>query len=195
MAPNEQNPMPEAKKQRQKVLTITLVIISLAIALLALIGFLFINRHTEQLEGQAEATAVRISGKLPGRVVKIYVEEGQAVNKGDTLVHIHSSLVDARLYQAEAMQQAAAAQNSKIDQGTRIQVIQGAYELWQQAIAARTIAEKNLQQNGGTLQTGCCKRTETRRSPSSIYSGKSCRKRRKKPIPDGKRGGTETGQG
>ncbi|WP_289856966.1 HlyD family secretion protein [uncultured Muribaculum sp.] len=142
MAPNEQNPMPEAKKQRQKVLTITLVIISLAIALLALIGFLFINRHTEQLEGQAEATAVRISGKLPGRVVKIYVEEGQAVNKGDTLVHIHSSLVDARLYQAEAMQQAAAAQNSKIDQGTRIQVIQSAYELWQQALAARTIAEK-----------------------------------------------------
>ena len=142
MAPNEQNPTPDAVKQRQKVLAVTLVIITLAVALLALVGFLFINHHTEQLEGQAEATSIRISGKLPGRVVKIYVEEGQPVHKGDTLVRIHSSLVDARLYQAEAMEQAAAAQNAKVDKGTRSQIIQSAYELWQQAAAARTIAEK-----------------------------------------------------
>lgn len=142
MAPNEQNPTPEAVNKRQKTLIVTLAVIMLAVALLALVGFIFINRHTEQLEGQAEATSIRISGKLPGRVMEIYVEEGQPVHKGDTLVHIHSSLVDARLYQAEAMQQAAAAQNSKVDEGTRKQIIQGAYELWQQAAAARNIAEK-----------------------------------------------------
>ncbi|MCM1022389.1 MAG: HlyD family efflux transporter periplasmic adaptor subunit [Muribaculum sp.] len=135
-------PTPQQKAERERSISVTLIIIIIAVALLALIGFLFVNRHEEMLEGQAEATSVRISGKLPGRVVRFYVEEGQPVNKGDTLVHIHSSLAEARLYQAEAMQEVASAQNSKIDQGTRSQIIQGAYELWQQAKAARVIAEK-----------------------------------------------------
>ncbi len=132
----------EPQTKKGSALTITLVVLILAVALLALVGFLFVNRTDEYLEGQAEATSLRISGKLPGRVAEIYVEEGQAVHKGDTLVHIHSSLAEARLYQAEAVKQATAAQNSKIDQGTRPQIVQGAYELWQQAKAAREIAEK-----------------------------------------------------
>lgn len=140
---NENQPS-ALKTKRERTLSITLVLFTLAVALLALIGFLFINRHDEFLEGQAEATSVRISGKLPGRVVEIFVEEGQPVHKGDTLVHIHSSLAEAKLYQAEAMQQVASAQNQKIDQGTRAQIIQGAFQLWQQAKAAREIAEKTF---------------------------------------------------
>ena len=35
--------------------------------------------------------------------MEIYVEEGQKVKAGDTLVHIHSSLADAKMYQAEAV--------------------------------------------------------------------------------------------
>jgi len=70
------------------------------------------------------------------------VQEGQDVKAGDTLVHIHSSLAEAKLYQAEALKDAASAQNRKIDAGTRSQIIQSAYDLWQQAIAARNIAEK-----------------------------------------------------
>lgn len=142
MATLESNQSPQSKAKRERLLNVTLVIVMLAVALLALVGFLFINRTDEFLEGQAEATTLRISGKLPGRVVEIFVEEGQQVKKGDTLVHIHSSLAEAKLYQAEAMQQVASAQNSKIDNGTRAQIIQAAYQLWQQAAAARDIAEK-----------------------------------------------------
>lgn len=120
----------------------TLIVVVVAVALLALIGFLFLKPKSEIIEGQAEATSVRISGKLPGRVLEFYVQEGQDVKAGDTLVHIHSSLAEAKLYQAEALKGAASAQNRKIDAGTRSQIIQSAYDLWQQAIAARNIAEK-----------------------------------------------------
>ncbi|MCM1503815.1 MAG: efflux RND transporter periplasmic adaptor subunit [Muribaculum sp.] len=142
MASTDQTTPQQVKIEKGNALLGTLVIVFLAVALLALIGFLFLKPKTDLIEGQAEATSVRISGKLPGRVIELYVEEGQQVKAGDTLVHIHSSLADAKLYQAEAMQTAASAQNKKIDAGTRSQVIQSAYDLLQQAIAARNIAEK-----------------------------------------------------
>ena len=128
--------------KKENALVGTLVIVVIAVALLALIGFLFLKPKSQIVEGQAEATSVRISGKLPGRVMEFYVQEGQTVKAGDTLVHIHSSVADAKLYQAEAMKEAAAAQNKKIDAGTRKQIVQSAYDLWQQAIAAKNIAEK-----------------------------------------------------
>ncbi len=129
-------------KKEEKGLMIVLCGILAGVALLAISGFLFLSPPQEIIEGQADATAVRISGKLPGRIAKFYVTEGDHVKQGDTLVHIHSSLVEAKLMQAEAMETAANAQNRKIDIGTRPQIIQSAYELWQQAIAAKTIAQK-----------------------------------------------------
>lgn len=129
-------------KKEEKGLIIILCGILAGVALLAIAGFLFLSPPPEIIEGQADATAVRISGKLPGRIAKFYVTEGDHVKQGDTLVHIHSSLVEAKLMQAEAMETAANAQNRKIDIGTRPQIVQSAYELWQQAIAAKTIAQK-----------------------------------------------------
>ena len=111
-------------------------------ALLAIAGVLFLNKPDEIIEGQADATAVRISGKLPGRVVDLYVEEGDMVKAGDTLVHIHSSLADAKLVQAMGMETAAKAMNRKVDAGTRSQIIQSAYDLWQQARSAESITKK-----------------------------------------------------
>lgn len=110
--------------------------------ILAIIGFLFVNRPADILQGQAEATSVRVSGKLPGRVMEFYVKEGDMVHKGDTLVHIHSSLVEARLQQARAMETAAQAVDRKVDAGTRSQIVQSAYEMWQQAEAAVSITKK-----------------------------------------------------
>ena len=117
-------------------------IVVVVVALLAIVGFLFLNKPDEIIEGQADATAVRISGKLPGRVVDLYVEEGDMVKAGDTLVHIHSSLADAKLVQAMGMETAAKAMNRKVDAGTRSQIIQSAYDLWQQALSAESITKK-----------------------------------------------------
>ncbi len=131
-----------AEKKESRALMMTLLLLIIGTIVLAIIGFCFINKPADLIEGQAEATSVRISGKLPGRVRTFYVKEGDMVKAGDTLVHIHSSLAEAKLMQAEAMENAASAQNQKIDAGTRIQIVQTAQELVAQAAAAREIAKK-----------------------------------------------------
>lgn len=129
-------------KKAERSLLITMAIVVAAAAVIAIIGFIFMNKPADIIEGQAEGTTVRISGKLPGRVVEFFVEEGDTVHAGDTLVHIHSSVVDAQLTQAEAMKEVAQAQNRKVDAGTRSQIVQAAYDMLQQANAAVTITEK-----------------------------------------------------
>lgn len=132
----------DREKQAERRLASVSAIVVLILAVIALAGFLFLTPPDEIVEGQADATSVRVSGKLPGRVAEFYVQEGDSVNAGDTLVHIHSSLVEAKLMQAEAMQQVATAQNQKVDAGTRQQIIKSAYELMQQALAAKEITKK-----------------------------------------------------
>lgn len=67
------------------------------------------------------------------------------VKAGDTLVHIHSSLAEAKLMQAESMKNVAVAGEEKVDAGTRVQIVQTAEGLVGQAAAARQIAQKTYQ--------------------------------------------------
>lgn len=129
-------------KRENNLLIISLAVIILVVVLLAIVGFMLINEPKEVVQGQAEATTIKISGKLPGRVETFFVQEGDSVKTGDTLVHIHSSVVEAKLLQAQAMTTVAQAQNRKVDVGARKQTIQSAYDLWLQAQAAREIAQK-----------------------------------------------------
>lgn len=139
--PDFQQLTPEAKKENRTLMG-AFGLIVVVVAAMAIAGFLFLNKPAEILEGQADATAVRVSGKLPGRVVELYVHEGDMVKAGDTLVHIHSSVAEAKLEQARGMETAAKAMNEKVDAGTRSQIIQSAYEMWQQAQAAVSITKK-----------------------------------------------------
>ena len=127
MATDNNTKSPE--QQAEKSLLITMGIVVIAVAVVAIVGFLFLNHPDELVEGQVEGTTVRVSGKLPGRVVDFYVQEGDTVHAGDTLVHIHSSVAEAQLIQAQAMEEVARAQNRKADAGTRVQIIQAAADL------------------------------------------------------------------
>lgn len=144
----------EAVSAKDRMLILTIVVVILIIAGLAIFGFLVLKQGPDTVQGQADATEIRISGKLPGRIEEIFVEEGDRVKAGDTLVHIHSSLVDARLGQAEAMEDAAKAANAKVDAGTRSQIVKAAYELWQQALAAEGIAKKTYDRMESLYQKG-----------------------------------------
>ena len=138
---SEQN----SEQKANKSLLIALAVVALATLVVALIGFLFLNKPPRILEGQVEGTTIRVSGKLPGRVTDFYVQEGDTVHAGDTLVRIHSTTVEAQLSQAEALRSVAEAQDKKIDAGTRQQIIQGAYELVQQAKAGVSITRKTYE--------------------------------------------------
>ena len=144
----------DAEKTENRSLMFGLLAVVGVTLLLAIIGFIFMRQPDEIIEGQADAPSVRISGKLPGRVVELMVSEGDMVKAGDTLVHIHSSLAEARLMQAEAMENAAAAQNKKIDAGTRSQIISAAAELVAQAKAATTITRKTYERMQRLFEQG-----------------------------------------
>lgn len=176
---NTQTTTPAAPTQKQvgkreRELVIAILLVVAATAVLAVIGFLRIKPAPDTVQGQADAEEIRISGKLPGRVVDLYVEEGQYVHAGDTLVHIHSSVMDAKLEQATAMQQAAAATNDKVDAGTRSQIIQSAYDVYQQALAARGITEKTYQRMQNLFDKGVVsaqKRDEAKAAYDAAVSG------------------------
>ena len=153
---------------------VSLVLVVLITAAIAIIGLFMLKPPAEVIEGQAEATSVRISGKLPGRVTEIYVKEGDMVKAGDTLIHIHSSLAEAKLLQATEMKKAAAAQNRKVDAGTRSQIVQGARDLVSQAAAAREIAQKTYQRMENLYNEGVMsaqKRDEAKAAYDAAVAG------------------------
>lgn len=146
--------MENLREKKERSLVVGLIALIVIIVVLALIGLFLLKPKPQIIQGQAEATQVRVSGKLPGRVVEFMVEEGQHVLAGDTLVHIHSSLVEAKLSQAEAMETVAKAQNKKVDSGTRVELLNSAYDMWQQAQAGLTIAKKTYERMQSLYKKG-----------------------------------------
>lgn len=65
------------EKRENRVLLISLGGILVMIIAVAVVGFMFINEPVEYVQGQAEATEVKVSGKLPGRVERFFVKEGR----------------------------------------------------------------------------------------------------------------------
>lgn len=165
---------PNAVSAKDKALILTLVVILLIVAGMAVAGFLMIKQGPDTVQGMGDATEIRISGKMPGRVVEIFVEEGQQVKKGDTLVHIHSSLVEAKMEQAEAMETAANAANEKVDAGTRSQIVSAAKDLWNQAKAAVTITQKTYRRMENLFREGVVseqKRDEAKAAYDAAVAG------------------------
>lgn len=166
-------------KAREGGLVLCVVIVLLIMAGLAVAGFMFIKPEADTVQGQCDATEVRVSGKLAGRVVTIYVNEGQAVKKGDTLVRIHSSLADARLEQAQAGVSVAQAGEDRVQAGTRKQVIDAAYDVYQQAVAATGIAQKTFERMDNLYKEGVVteqKRDEAKAAFEVAKSGEAAAK-------------------
>lgn len=170
---------PDVVTKKDKALITTVLVVVLVIAALAIVGFLCLKPGPDTIQGQGEATEIRVSGKLPGRVEKLYVEEGQHVKAGDTLVRIKSSLVDARLDQAQAMESAAQAANRKVDAGTRSQIISAARDLWTQAQAASGITKKTYERMQSLYEKGVVseqKRDEAKAAYDAAVAGESAAK-------------------
>lgn len=129
-----------------------LVLVGAIIAVI-IIG-ISLPEHQETIQGMAETTDYRVSSKVPARVLKICVEEGDHVRRGDTLVIMEAPDVEAKLSQAEAAVSAAQAQDEKAKNGTRQEQIQQAYEMWQKAIAGKDVAEKTYRRINRLFENG-----------------------------------------
>lgn len=133
----------EHKVQRANIL-LALTSFAVIVSIVCIIGVLTLStKDTDVIQGQAEVSEYRVSSKVPGRILKILVSEGQSVKAGDTLAILEAPDVQAKLSQAEAVRSAATAQNAKAQKGAREEEVQGAYEIWQKAKAGLEIMEKS----------------------------------------------------
>lgn len=135
-------PLHPAKKPKGRgYLTIAFIVVLVAVALFTALRIILMGRQPLVLQGQAEATEIRISGKLPGRIDTFLVQEGEWVRQGDTLVVINSPTVEAKYRQVDALEQVAVEQNKKVDAGTRRQIITTALQLWNKSKSDLALAK------------------------------------------------------
>jgi len=131
-----------AKSQHNNILLAIAGFVTVII-IVALIGFLALDRDPDTIQGQVEVSEYRVSSKVPGRILELRVKEGDYVKVGDTLAILDAPDVRAKMEQAQSAESAAAALELKAQNGAREEQVRGAFNVLQQAKAGLEIAEKS----------------------------------------------------
>ena len=131
-----------AKSQHNNILLAIAGFVGVVI-IVAIIGFLVLDRDPDIIQGQVEVSEYRVSSKVPGRILELRVKEGDYVKVGDTLAILDAPEVRVKMEQAQSAESAAAALELKAQNGARKEQIQGAFSVLQQAKAGFEIAEKS----------------------------------------------------
>ena len=113
-----------AKIQHNNILLAIAGFVTVVI-IVAIIGFLVLDRDPDIMQGQVEVSEYRVSSKVPGRILEIRVKEGDYVKVGDTLAILDAPEVRAKMEQAQSAESAAAALELKAQNGARKEQIQG----------------------------------------------------------------------
>ena len=142
-----------AKSQHNNIL-LAVAGFAAVVCIVALIGFLALDRDPDVIQGEMEVEEYRVSSKVPGRILGLHVKEGDFVHKGDTLAIIDAPEVHAKKVQAESARNAASALHEMADNGAREETIRGAFELLQQAKAANDIARKTYERVNNLFNEG-----------------------------------------
>ena len=138
----------------------------LVVGAVAAIGHFTVGQEEkdESIQGQVEVEEYRVSFKIPGRIKDIYVREGDHVRAGDRLALLDAPDIEAKHDQATSVEQAADAMTDMANNGAREEQIRGARELWEQAKAAKEIAQKSYERVNRLYEGGVMtaqKRDET----------------------------------
>ena len=143
----------QAKKQHNNIL-LAIAGFATVVIIVALIGYLALDRDPDMIQGQVEVDEYRVSSKVPGRILELRAKEGDFVHKGDVLAILDAPEVQAKKVQAESARNAASAIHEMADNGAREETIRGAFELLQQAKAANDIARKTFERINNLFEEG-----------------------------------------
>lgn len=118
-----------------------------AVACLLVLGVGFwMGTHPseEPLYGVMQAKTVDVAAKVTGRVETLPVHEGDTVSDGQLLMTLDIPEVEAKLKEVEALESAATARQSLVDEGARPQEIRAAKAQMQRAQAGQELAQKTF---------------------------------------------------
>lgn len=127
------------------------------LAIVAWVGHSFWQAYQPQpaiLHGQIEAQQYSIASKVAGRIDQVLVRKGDQVEPGQLIFSIISPELDAKLAQAKAVEQAAAAMADQADNGARIQEIAAAKDQWQMALAGSKLAATTYKRVANLFKDG-----------------------------------------
>ena len=131
-------------KKNYNLLTGVIALVAVVL-IVSVVGFIVSRPKAIVIQGEAEATEYRVSGKIPGRIEEFLADEGQSVRKGDTLVLIDSPEIRSKIAEANAAKAAAVAQKNKAYNGAQQEQIAGAYEMWQKALVGEEVMRKSFE--------------------------------------------------
>ena len=77
----------KAKKQHNNILLAIAGFLAV-VMIVALIGFLALDRDPDIIQGQMEVEEYRVSSKVPDRILELRAKEGDVIHKGDVLAII-----------------------------------------------------------------------------------------------------------
>jgi len=127
---------------RAPVKTVVIALIVIGVIAFIVYGLYLANKPVvAPLQGQVDGRYIDISPKIVGRIAKLHVREGDEVKPGELLVTLDSPEVQAKVSQAEAARDAAAAKQQLVDVGIRKEEIQTARARWEGAVSAANLAE------------------------------------------------------
>ena len=119
----------------------------------------FLNRPpadlgTITLHGNVDIREVELAFRQPGRVAKLYFDEGAAVKQGQLLAELDAKPYEDTLAVAKANRALAEADLDKVRHGSRGQEIAQADAAVRQATAALAEAERNFSRQSMLAETG-----------------------------------------
>lgn len=121
-----------------------LVLVLVVFVILAVVGYgvwLAAKPEPIVLQGQMDARQTDVAAKVSGRISHVLVKEGEEIVVGTPLIEMEAPEIDAKVAQAKAARDAAAAVAKKAQNGARPQEIEMAYQTWKRAQAAASLAE------------------------------------------------------
>lgn len=149
-------PEPYNKKRSPKIIIIALIVLGLLA--FVIYGLFTSEGHSQQdvvtLQGQMEMQQSSIAAKVPGRIAKIFVTEGDTVEAGQPLIEMDSPEITAKINQAKAGQQMAQSQLDKAENGARPQEIAQAKAAWQANQAVADLAQSTYERVNRLYEEG-----------------------------------------
>ncbi len=131
---------------------IAILVFIIVVALLAYCGmYAYDQANTLILQGEVDTKTVDLSSKVVGRVLKINVQKGDSVKKGDVLIELDTPEINAKAEQADAVLALAMAQQAKVNNGTREEQIGMAKANFD--VAKKTYDRMNRLHNEGVIPT------------------------------------------
>lgn len=144
-APSSETPPNEASRKAGRWSPMTLVILAGVVLLIAfiIVGLVLAARPPkDQVQGMVEAETFTVTTKVPSRVERFLVAEGDQVRAGQVLGLMTSPEVEAKDAQASALLQSTQALQSLSREGARVEDVQSVESIWRASQATARLADQ-----------------------------------------------------